>query len=80
MNQNKVKSFIVLPDDLAWIDLKNKIALKQTLIKTEQIKLPFKLYGTVQRTSVQTKLVLCTIWPIYTMLFYYVKMPASSSP
>ena len=35
---------------------------------------------TVQRTSVRTKLVLCTKWRIYTMLFYYVKMPASSSP
>ena len=35
---------------------------------------------TVQRTSVQTKLVLCTKMPIYTMLFYYIKMPASSSP
>ena len=35
---------------------------------------------TVRRTSVGTKLVLCTKCPIYTMLFYYVKMPASSSP
>ena len=35
---------------------------------------------TVQRSSVQTKLVLCTKWPICTMLFYYGKMPESSSP
>ena len=39
----KSKSFIVLPDDLAWIDLNNKIALKQPLIKTEQNKLTYKL-------------------------------------
>ena len=32
-------------DDLAWIDLNNKIALKQPLIKTEQNKLTFKLSG-----------------------------------
>ena len=35
----------MLPDDLAWIDLNNKIALKQPLIKTEQNKLTFKLSG-----------------------------------
>ena len=35
----------MLPDDLAWIVLNNKIALKQPLIKTEQNKLTFKLSG-----------------------------------
>ena len=35
---------------------------------------------TVQRTSVQTKLVLCTKGLIFKMLFYYLEMPASSSP
>ena len=45
MNQNKVKIFYCVPDDLAWINLNNKIALKQPLIKTEQNKLTFKLSG-----------------------------------
>ena len=36
--------------------------------------------GAVQSTSVQTKLVLCTKQPIFTMLFYYIKMQASSIP
>ena len=35
----------MLPDDLAGIDLNNKIALKQPLIKTEQNNLTFKLSG-----------------------------------
>ena len=35
---------------------------------------------TVQRTAVSTKPILCTKWPNFTMLFYYVKMPGSSSP
>ena len=35
---------------------------------------------TVQRTAVSTKLVLCTKRPNFTMLFFYIKMPASTSP
>ena len=37
-------------------------------------------YLTVPTTPVLTNPVLCTKWPNLTMLFYYVKMPASSSP
>ena len=48
----KSKSFIVLPDYLAWIDLNNKIALKQPLIKTEQNKLTFKLSGNTINTLI----------------------------
>ena len=43
----------------------------------------FYLYlkiSTVQRTAVSTKPTLCTKWPKFTMLFYYVKLPGSSSP
>ena len=43
----------MLPDDLAWIDLNNKIALKQPLIKTEQNKLTFKLSGTTISILIQ---------------------------
>ena len=35
--------------------------------------------GTVQRIAVLPKLVLCTKQPKFTMLFYYIKMPASSN-
>ena len=43
--------------DLAWIDLNNKIASKQPLIKTEQNKLTFNLSGnTINKLNHQQKL------------------------
>ena len=39
-----------------------------------------QLYNAVVGTSVLTKPVLCTNWPKFTMIFYYLKYSAHSSP